>query len=333
MSAIVFPRRPRGRPTAATNERYDRELTAFATAILEINSRLDFRVSSRGWCYILEEHGLGKGHFDAAQKLINDCRKTGLLPIDICAEDESRLPNFYESIDDDTPEGIADRLENYVNNAHRHYTPVSFWDYQSHYVEMMVEKIDLKTLFSPVCGNYRVPIANARGWSDINGRARLMQRFKEWEDKGNQCVLLYCGDHDPAGLNISDSLMTLFEEMQGAVGWNPSRLIINRFGLNADFIDSNNLTWIDELETGSGGNLADPRHEDHNKPYVQNYLQCFGARKVEANALVVRPEQGRQLCRAAILRYIDEDGIDAYRRTLATARQEARQAIAERIAT
>lgn len=160
----------------------------------------------------------------------------------------------------------------------------------------------------------------------------MMRRFGEWQSKGRECVLLYCGDHDPAGLNISGHLMALFEEMQGAVGWNPIHLIIDRFGLNADFIDSNNLTWIDGLETSSGGNLADPRHEDHNKPYVQNYLQRFGARKVEANALVVRPDQGRQLCRDAILRYIDEDGIDRYRRVLATAREEARQAIAERMA-
>ena len=51
---------------------------------------LDFAVSARGWCYILEEHGLAKGDFDKAEAVINDARKAGLLPIDICAEDESR---------------------------------------------------------------------------------------------------------------------------------------------------------------------------------------------------------------------------------------------------
>ena len=33
-------------------------------------------------------------------------------------------------------------------------------------------------------------------------------------------------------------------------------------------------------------------------------LKAFGARKVEANALVVRPEAGRELCRQTILKYI-----------------------------
>jgi hypothetical protein len=331
---LIFPRRGRGRPTPAVNARYSQEMETFCAAIRKINSTLDFRVSSRGWCYILEEHGLGKGEFDAAQSLINDARKSGLLPIDICAEDESRLPTVWEDVTDGDPEEFADDWIRALGKAHASYTPISFWDYQSHYVEMLVEKIDLKTLFSPVCSSYQVPIANARGWSDINGRARLMRRFKHWEDAGKQCVLLYCGDHDPAGLNISDSLMTLFEEMaeHPDIGWNPSRLIIERFGLNADFIDANNLTWIDGLETGSGSDLADPRHNDHDKPYVQNYLRRFGARKVEANALVVRPEQGRQLCRDAILQYVHDDGIDAYRRGLATAREEARRAVAERMA-
>ena len=143
-----------------------------------------------------------------------------------------------------------------------------------------------ESLFEPVCADYSIAIANARGWSDINSRARLMARFKEWEDKGKQCVLLYCGYlTDRLGPNISDSLITLFEEMQGAIGWILSHLIIDRFGLNKDFIDTNGLTWIEGLETGSGRNLADKSHEDHNKPYVQTYLKRFGARKVEANAL------------------------------------------------
>jgi hypothetical protein len=331
---LIFPRRGRGRPTPEATARYAQELEAFCAGILKIQSTLDFSVSSRGWCYILEEHGLDKGDFDKAQRLINDARKSGFLPVNICAEDESRLSTCWEELDDEPPETFAQDWVDALERAHDSYTPVSFWEYQNHYVEMLVEKIDLKTLFYPICGQYRVRIANARGWGDINGRAGMMRRFKKWEDNGKQCVLLYCGDHDPAGLNISDSLMTLFEEMKGhpEIDWNPSRLIIDRFGLNTDFIDDNGLTWIDGLETGSGEDLSNTRHADHNKPYVQTYLHRFGARKVEANALVVRAEQGRQLCRDAILKYIDQAGIVAWRTDLDDAREDARRAIAGRMA-
>src|SRR5262249_47821811 len=151
---------------------------------------------------------------------------------------------------------------------------------------------------------FHIPITNISGWNDINSRAAIMKRFAFWEKRGKKCVLLHCGDHDPGGLHISEFLRSNMEELADAVGWRPDNLIIERFGLNADFIEEQGLTWIDNLETGSGGRLDDPRHPDHGKSYVQSYLARFGARKVEANALVVRPEAGRELCRQAILRHV-----------------------------
>jgi len=162
--------------------------------------------------------------------------------------------------------------------------------------------------------------------------AGMMRRFSEWEAKGKQCVLLYCGDHDPGGLRISDFLRSNIAELAKAVEWSPDNLIIDRFGLDCEFIEANGLTWIDNLETSSGRNLADPKHPDHFKPYVQSYLKRFGARKVEANALVARPNAGRELCRQAILRYLPEAAIAGYRHRIAAERAKLRQAIVERMA-
>ena len=96
----------------------------------------------------------------------------------------------------------------------------------------------------------------------------MMERFAEWESHGTRCVLLYCGDHDPGGLHISEFLHANFAELERAVGWDPADLVIDRFGLDFDFIEAHGLTWIDNLETGSGGRLDDRRHPDHRKPYV-----------------------------------------------------------------
>ena len=188
---------------------------------------------------------------------------------------------------------------------------------------MTVEKIDLRSLFDPVCAAFHVPITNFSGWNDINARAAMMERFAEWEEKGKRCVLLHCGDHDPGGLHISNFLRKNLADLSEAVGWSPDNLIIDRFGLNADFIRRHRLTWIDNLETSSGGRLDDPNHLDHGKPYVQSYLREFGARKVEANALVVRPEAGRKLCRDAILRYLPADAVERFAGKLTTVRREA----------
>jgi hypothetical protein len=327
---IVFPRRGRGRPSAEAEAEYRETLTIFCAALLKINLGLDFRVSSRGWCYILEVHGLNKGEFDAAQRLINDCRKSGDLPLDICSEDDGRTAEHLETIDRETPEKFAQGWIDYVRtDAHKGYLPISFWDDLDIYVQMTVEKVDLKSLFSPVCAEFHVPLTNISGWNDINSRAAIMRRFAYWEARGKQCALLHCGDHDCGGLNISNFLRSNFADLSRAVGWAPDNLIIDRFGLNATFIRKHRLTWIDNLETSSGQRLDDPRHPDHFKPYVQNYLRQFGARKVEANALVVRPEAGRKLCRDAILQYVPADAVARYQRKLAAARAQARDAIAQ----
>jgi hypothetical protein len=141
-------------------------------------------------------------------------------------------------------------------------------------------------------------------------------------------VLLYCGDLDPAGEFMSDVIRKNIKDMSLSVEWwfaDEDQLTIDRFGLNYDFVQAQGLTWIDGLETGSGEDLANPKHPDHFKPYVQNYLKKYGARKVEANALVARHEAGRQLCREAIEKYIDQDGIKEYEKVLQARRLLAKK--------
>jgi hypothetical protein len=97
-----LPRRGKGRLSTEAQLAYERLLAEFCETIRQIRSTLDFEVSSRGWCYILEEYiGLVKGDFDEAQQLINDCRKAGLLPIGICAQDGARTADNLEDLDDD----------------------------------------------------------------------------------------------------------------------------------------------------------------------------------------------------------------------------------------
>jgi len=116
-------------------------------------------------------------------------------------------------------------------------------------------------------------------------------------------------------------------DLSDAVEWFPDQLIIERFGLNADFIEGHNLTWIDNLETSSGRPLNNPRHPDHRKPYVQTYLRQFGVRKVEANALVVNPSAGRKLCRDTILRYLDPEAPTQYADKLSEVQEVVHQEV------
>ena len=88
-----------------------------------------------------------KGDFNSAQDLINDGRKNGGLPIDFTALDSSRAFSCVEFVDDSTPQGEADYIVDRAKQAHCNINPVSFWDYQKYYLELAVEKVDLKSLF------------------------------------------------------------------------------------------------------------------------------------------------------------------------------------------
>ena len=160
------------------------------------------------------------------ENVINTCRKKGFLPIDFVAEEEGRQFSGVEQEERETP---LEWLRGYVEApliCHQWYTP-DWWAGEEYYIQMLVEKIDLKTLFKPVCEKYHIPIATSKGWSSMLQRAVYAKRFAEAESKHMTCVLLYCGDHDPDGLRISDFIRSNLEDIKdviwkdGSSGYDP----------------------------------------------------------------------------------------------------------------
>jgi hypothetical protein len=326
----------RGRVSSERQAAYNARLKAWCERLLDLKPRIDFDPGARGWCYIMEEHGLSKGDLDNAEKLITKCRKSGLLPLDFCGDDDvARDASNAEALHNRDPEIYAAAVVGYVARAHQTYNPVSFWDYQDSFVQMLTEKIALKNLFDPVCGRFRVQLRNGRGSSSIWQRVRILELFAQWQAKGKRCVLLYCGDHDPHGLRISRSLRANLEDLLVVFkkhfpqyrDFDLGAVKIERFGLNADFIERHGLSWIEGLITASGKDLGDPSHKKNGDHDVRDYIRRFGQRKVEADALVTRPQAGRELCEMAILQHIDLNGIAEYEHALTQKRQEMRRAL------
>ena len=82
---------------------------------------------------------------------------------------------------------------------------------------------------------------------------------------------------------------------------------------NYNFIEENNLSWIENLKTGSKKDLSDPSHPNYQMDYVQDYLSTYGVRKCEANAIVVIPEEARNLCREAVEKYLGVNARERFR--------------------
>jgi hypothetical protein len=182
------------------------KLTEFSSILEEMQNMIEFKVSSRGWCYLMEQAGyINKSQFGKVEDAINRCRREGLLPVDFVAEEDARaFTGIEKPSDGDTMDTLRWMLKDVLDGS-RYFTP-NWWEGEEYYIQVVVEKIDLKTLFEPICKKYKMPIANAKGWSSILQRAEYCRRFKEAELQGLKCVLLYCGDHDPDGLRISETI-------------------------------------------------------------------------------------------------------------------------------
>jgi len=303
------------------------EMREFADEMKELDNHIGMRVSARGWCYIMEGFNLiTKAQFDVVENLINGCRRNGMLPIDFVAQEEARRFSGVETPDTVSP-GMYIRSDlEFALNAGNYYTP-DWWQGEQYYIQMLVEKIDLKTLFEPECREFHIPIATGSGWQSMYQRAEYGRRFREAEAIGLKCVLLYCGDLDPDGGRIITKLRGNLEGVSnsnwtdGTCGYDPKNLIIDPFGLKYDFITANKLTWIDNLITSSGGYIAEmvngkivqgktkdgKPHPNFHLSYAQSYLKKYGVRKCEANALIIIPDESKALCRQAIEGYLGDD--------------------------
>jgi hypothetical protein len=103
-----------------------------------------------------------QGNFDAAERLINLCRKDGTLPLNICSVDERRIAEGGELVDGDIDSEIESAVLDLENRIDL-YNPISFWDGLPYYIEVAVEKVDLKHLFKPVCDEFRIKRTNIGG--------------------------------------------------------------------------------------------------------------------------------------------------------------------------
>ena len=133
-----------------------------------LREEIGFAPSARGWLYLLEDRAnLGKGSFPAAERLI-----TGVPAARATCRSKSaprtKRGSFdgVEQLDADEPDDHADDIVSYLRRAHHSYKPYSFWEDQEYYLQTLVEKIDLKTLFAGECQAFYIPRANSRGWSE-----------------------------------------------------------------------------------------------------------------------------------------------------------------------
>ena len=157
------------------------------------------KVSSRQIFYHLVATGWVKkddnGYKYYTNKLVNDMRLAGEIPMDSLTDSTSLYYTYqYDNFDD-----MVDQLKiNYCSS----------WDYEfEHYVEVWLEKESLADIVYGVTNWFGVKLSVSSGRTKISQVYSAVQRFNQFEVP---VTILYLGDFDPTGMNISENLREQF---------------------------------------------------------------------------------------------------------------------------
>ena len=77
------------------------------------------------------------------------------------------------------------------------------WADQPRYVELWCEKDALSSILEPIARQYHVHMLANRGYSSATAMWQAAQRIQDAYDHGQEPVILYLGDHDPSGIDMT----------------------------------------------------------------------------------------------------------------------------------
>ena len=108
---------------------------------------------------------------------------------------------------------------------------IDMWENQPNYVEVWIEKDALLGVIERPCWELDVPYMSCRGYMSQSEEWAAANRFSEAADSGRNPVLIYLGDHDPSGIDMSrdhNDRLTMFLKHLGV------DVDVRRVALNMD---------------------------------------------------------------------------------------------------
>lgn len=143
------------------------------------------------------------------------------------------------------------------------------WDGQRVYVEVMVEKQALEGVLQPVCADLDVPFTANKGYSSSSALYEAGKRMFERIQHGKAVHVIYLGDHDPSGIDMSrdvEERLRMFSDCTEQRG----TLELHRVALN--------MPQIEELRPPKNpAKMSDSRADD--------YVRKFGRSSWELDAI------------------------------------------------
>jgi len=246
-----------------------------ANKILEEYAKDGFQLTLRQLYYQFVARGL-IANTDKNYKLLGvavvDGRLWGMIDWDFLV-DRARV--FQRKAHWDSPSDI-------IRSAYQSFR-LDRWQRSVNRVEVWVEKQALEEVIEKACQPYDVGYIACKGYMSISEMRSAAERLNEYAECGQECTVIYLGDHDPSGIDMS-------RDIQDRLNMFRCRATVERIALNMDQVEQYN-------PPPNPAKLTDSR--------CQGYIERFGNESWELDAL--EPKVMVRLIQDTIEQYVDEE--------------------------
>lgn len=252
------------------------EMIEKLNGILESYEAQGYKLSLRQLYYQLVSKALienSERSYKRIGDLVSNARLAGLLDWDMI-EDRGR-----ETI---APPMWSDPAE-IVDAAAKQFA-IDRWADQPNHVEVMVEKAALEGVLIPVCRELGIRFTANKGYGSQSLLYEIGQRYEEMRGQDKDVYMLYLGDHDPSGIDMT-------RDVSDRLGlFSHDDVTVERLALNMDQVEQ----W---QPPENPAKTTDSRYG--------TYIVQFGESSWELDA--VEPATLANLVRAAVAALRDDD--------------------------
>jgi hypothetical protein len=154
-----------------------------------------YNLSVRQLFYLLTGTGVIEKTEKSYKNLINlvsDARYAGLIDWDVIRDRNRSVCH----------PGHCEDVREVVESA-KWGLKIDMWKRQAHYVEVFCEKQSLEGVLEPLCYKLDVPFSSNKGYSSSSAFYDAGKRYLAAAEAGKELHVLYLGDHDPSGIDMT----------------------------------------------------------------------------------------------------------------------------------
>jgi hypothetical protein len=258
-------------------------------AILAEYEELGYDLSLRQLFYQLVSRNLipnSERSYKNIGNLVSDARMAGLIDWEMI-KDRGRELKANPHWDDP-----ADFLESVAPQFR-----FSLWDDQDSYVEVMVEKQALEGVLLPVCRSLDVPFTANKGYSSSSAVYEASKRYLAKAEEGKELYVIYLGDHDPSGIDMSRDVEERLD------------LMVKTAMQRCDEIGPNEESAVKMMRVALNMNQVRELNPPENPAKITDsratgYINRFGESSWELDA--IEPRQLADIVRTAVMSIMDQ---------------------------